>query len=146
MSHLMAPCFLGLRVGRGKQLLQILEHKKKKKNTHRWASYHWRWIIRNNWTEVIHFKSKIVFLRARNMDMVNNQPTPLGRISKHVQIVHHREHSCHAYIFKMKHCKNWWQISFWRIKLWDSSDSSWAWKTNESMKTEYLHFENESIQ
>ncbi len=72
----------------------------------------------------------------------NQQPTtPLGHISKHVQIVHHHEHSFHAYIFKMKGCKNWWQISFWRIKFWDSSDSSsWAWKPNESMKTEYLHF------
>jgi len=37
----MAPCFSGLRVRRGQQLLQILEHQKKK-NTDRWASYHWR--------------------------------------------------------------------------------------------------------
>ncbi len=48
------------------------------------------------------FQKQNCFLCACNMDMVNNQPTPLGHISKHVQIVHHHEHSRHAYIFKMK--------------------------------------------
>jgi hypothetical protein len=37
------------------------------------------------------FQKQNCFLHACNMDMVNNQPTPLGHISKHVQIVHHHE-------------------------------------------------------